>query len=95
MAFDYVNMAPDSDVSKVADKGKGKAKDEPKDDKELPLINGKKDEDKKDGMSALPCLWTIQPTDATAAAAEELSEEDQQLKNDLDVMVERLTVRPS
>ncbi|KFA61939.1 hypothetical protein S40285_02837 [Stachybotrys chlorohalonatus IBT 40285] len=66
-------MAPDSDVSKVADKGKGKAKDEPKDDKELPLINGKKDEDKKD------------------AAAEELSEEDQQLKNDLDVMVERLT----
>ncbi|KEY74234.1 hypothetical protein S7711_00392 [Stachybotrys chartarum IBT 7711] len=84
-------MAPDSDVSKVADKGKGKATDESKDEKELPLINGKKDEDKKDGTLALPCLWTIQTTDASAAAAEELSEEDQQLKNDLDVMVERLT----
>lgn len=42
-------MAPDSDVPKAADKGKGKAVDEPNDDK--PVLNGKKDEDKKDSMA--------------------------------------------
>jgi 26S proteasome regulatory subunit N1 len=37
-------MAGDSETSKPADKGKGKAVDDPK--KEKPLVNGKKDEDK-------------------------------------------------
>ncbi|KAH7328345.1 armadillo-type protein [Stachybotrys elegans] len=67
-------MAQDSDVPKAADKGKGKAAEEPKEEKQLPLLNGKKDDGKKD-----------------AVAEEELTEEDQQLKNDLDMMVERLT----
>jgi 26S proteasome regulatory subunit N1 len=66
-------MAQDSDVPKAADKGKGKAVDDSKDEKSLPLINGKKEDDKKD------------------SAEEELNEEDQQLKNELDMMVERLT----
>lgn len=43
----YVNMAQDSDVPSAADKGKGKAVEEPKDDK--PVLNGKKDDEKKDG----------------------------------------------
>ncbi|KAK4214845.1 armadillo-type protein [Rhypophila decipiens] len=71
-------MAQDSDLSKSADKGKGKAVDtDPKGDdvqkdKEGNVVpNGKKD-DKAD-------------------ASEELSEEDQQLKNELDMLVERLT----
>jgi hypothetical protein len=42
-------MAQDSDVPKAADKGKGKAVDDAKDEK--PTVNGKKDEDKKDSMS--------------------------------------------
>jgi 26S proteasome regulatory subunit N1 len=42
-------MAQDSDVPKAADKGKGKATEEPKNDKQLPILNGKKDDDKKDG----------------------------------------------
>merc|ERR1712000_361962 len=67
-----VNMAQDSDVPTSADKGKGKAVEEPKNDKSV--ANGKKeDEEKKD------------------ATGEELNEEDQQLKNELDMIVERLT----
>ncbi|KAL2208731.1 proteasome/cyclosome [Sarocladium strictum] len=69
-------MAQDSDVPSAADKGKGKAVEEPKDDK--PVLNGKKDDEKKDANDRV-------------AAEEELSEEDQQLKNELDLMVERLT----
>lgn len=42
-------MAQDSDVPKAADKGKGKAVDDPKE--ETPVVNGKKEDDKKDGMS--------------------------------------------
>ncbi|KAI6785183.1 26S proteasome regulatory subunit rpn-1 [Emericellopsis cladophorae] len=65
-------MAQDSDVPMSADKGKGKAVEEPKNDKSV--ANGKKeDEEKKD------------------ATGEELNEEDQQLKNELDMIVERLT----
>ncbi|KAK4193741.1 armadillo-type protein [Podospora australis] len=68
-------MAQDSDLSKGADKGKGKAVDTKaeetqKDKAGQPVANGKKDEDK---------------------AEEELSEEDQQLKSELDMLVERLT----
>ncbi|KAI1174619.1 armadillo-type protein [Nemania sp. FL0916] len=70
-------MAPNTEASKVPDKGKGKttdgAADEAKNSKdERPQANGKKEDDKID-------------------AAEELSEEDQQLKSELDMLVERLT----
>ncbi|KAK4662797.1 proteasome regulatory particle base subunit [Podospora pseudopauciseta] len=67
-------MAQDSDLSKTADKGKGKAVDDEtqKDKVAQPVENGKKDDDK-------------------AETSEELSEEDQQLKNELDMIVERLT----
>lgn len=86
----YPNMAQDSDTPKATDKGKGKAVDEAKDEK--PLINGKKEEDKKDSepSSLLPGVMKIlthRPDDD-----DELSEEDQQLKNELDMIVERLTV---
>ncbi|KAM0323492.1 hypothetical protein ACHAQA_008772 [Verticillium albo-atrum] len=64
-------MAPDSEKPTAADKGKGKAVDEPKSDK--PVANGKKEDGK------------------IVDSAEELSEEDQQLKNELDMLVERLT----
>lgn len=40
-------MAQDSDVPTAADKGKGKAVDDPKDEKAV--VNGKKEDDKKDG----------------------------------------------
>ncbi|KAL2153263.1 hypothetical protein VTH82DRAFT_4418 [Thermothelomyces myriococcoides] len=67
-------MAQESDLSKTADKGKGKAVDDAKqkDKAGQPVANGKKDDDK-------------------AESSEELSEEDQQLKNELDMLVERLT----
>ncbi|AEO55255.1 hypothetical protein MYCTH_2298906 [Thermothelomyces thermophilus ATCC 42464] len=67
-------MAQESDLSKTADKGKGKAVDDTtqKDKAGQPVANGKKDDDK-------------------AESSEELSEEDQQLKNELDMLVERLT----
>ncbi|KAK0629713.1 armadillo-type protein [Bombardia bombarda] len=72
-------MAQDSDLSKTADKGKGKAvdgeqkpDDVSKDNEGTTASNGKKDDGKAD-------------------SSEELSEEDQQLKNELDMIVERLT----
>jgi hypothetical protein len=54
-------MAGDSDLSKAADKGKGKAVDdkkpeEVKKDKDgKPIPNGKKDDDKTDGLFSCPC----------------------------------------
>lgn len=54
-------MAGDSDLSKAADKGKGKAVDdkkpeEVKKDKDgKPITNGKKDDDKTDGLFFCPC----------------------------------------
>jgi len=47
-------MAQDIDMTTPEDKGKGKATDGPKDDK--PVINGKKEEEKPDGMSLAGCL---------------------------------------
>ncbi|KAI1353734.1 armadillo-type protein [Xylaria sp. FL0043] len=70
-------MAPNNDASKVTDKGKGKA------------TEGKADETKK-GKDA-----QTQPNgkkdEDKVDATEELSEEDQQLKSELDMLVERLT----
>ena len=40
-------MAKDSDAPKVVDKGKGKAVEDSNDEK--PALNGKKEDDKKDG----------------------------------------------
>lgn len=87
-------MAQDSETPTAADKGKGKAVEKAEDakkDKE-PVVNGKKD-DEKDECWSHPCApkrtKLIHPTLAT----EELNEEDQQLKNELDMLVERLTVR--
>lgn len=65
-------MAQESELPTSADKGKGKAVENPKDEKAV--ANGKKDE-----------------KDSKEASEEELSEEDQQLKNELDMLVERLT----
>ncbi|KAI1815155.1 armadillo-type protein [Poronia punctata] len=74
-------MAPQDDQPKAADKGKGKAVDTKVDE-------SKKGKDSKDSQT---------PTNGkkddgkVADAAEELSEEDQQLKSELDMLVERLT----
>lgn len=40
-------MAQDSDAPKAVDKGKGKAVDDSKEEK--PVLNGKKEDEKKDG----------------------------------------------
>ncbi|KAI0184427.1 armadillo-type protein [Xylaria flabelliformis] len=70
-------MAPKNDASSVTDKGKGKAPD------------SKADEAKKgkDGQSQT----NGKKGDDKIDVAEELSEEDQQLKSELDMLVERLT----
>ncbi|KAI3318316.1 armadillo-type protein [Xylariaceae sp. AK1471] len=70
-------MAPANDASKVTDKGKGKATD------------GKADESKK-GKDGQPSA-NGKKDDDKVDATEELSEEDQQLKSELDMLVERLT----
>ena len=70
-------MAKEEEKSKAQDKGKGKAEDA----KQVNGVNGTKeggkDGSKKDGDLDLP--------------PEELSEEDQKLKDELDMLVERLT----
>lgn len=68
-------MAPDAESSKAADSGKGKAVGKPDD--------VKKDKDGKP-------LANGKDQDKVDSA-EELSEEDQQLKNELEMLVERLT----
>ncbi|OWP06475.1 hypothetical protein B2J93_9248 [Marssonina coronariae] len=74
-------MAKDSEPPKSVDKGKGNAVDG-----EPTKLEEKKDKDGKtiknaNGKSAEPAV----------GAPEELSEEDQQLKSELDMLVERLT----
>ncbi|KAK3502604.1 26S proteasome regulatory subunit rpn-1 [Neurospora crassa] len=67
-------MAQESDLSKTADKGKGKAVGDEKKHQDVDgktPANGKKEEEQN--------------------ASEELSEEDQQLKSELEMLVERLT----
>ncbi|KAI1503861.1 armadillo-type protein [Biscogniauxia marginata] len=70
-------MAPSSDQPKATDKGKGKAAD------------GQVDETKKgkDGQAQV----NGKKDEDKIESAEELSEEDQQLKNELDMLVERLS----
>ncbi|KAI0453097.1 armadillo-type protein [Xylaria acuta] len=69
-------MAPKNDASSVTDKGKGKATD------------GKAGEAKK-GREGQP-QTNGKKGDDKVDATEELSEEDQQLKSELDMLVERL-----
>jgi 26S proteasome regulatory subunit N1 len=85
-------MAPDADLPKNADKGKGKAVDDSKDEK--PVLNGKKEDEKKDGKQ-LRDAQCHAPSNSKTDGEEELNEEDQQLKGELEMMVERLTVRNS
>lgn len=72
-------MAQDSELSKATDKGKGKAVDHDR----------KADEAQKD--KAGQPLANGKKGDETTDSSEELSEEDQQLKSELDMLVERLT----
>ncbi|KAK4227844.1 armadillo-type protein [Podospora fimiseda] len=72
-------MAQDSDLSKVADKGKGKAVE----------TDPKGDESQKD-KAGQPAA-NEKKNDGKEEASEELSEEDQQLKSELEMLVERLT----
>lgn len=59
-------MAQDSDLSKTADKGKGKAVDDEtqKDKAAQPVENGKKDDDKAE--SALTFAWASSTAEALA-----------------------------
>ncbi|WPH04593.1 Hypothetical protein R9X50_00748500 [Acrodontium crateriforme] len=70
-------MAKEDDKSRVQDKGKGKA-DDAKPENGINGANDATKDGKKDGDTGLP-------------ATEELSEEDQKLKDELDMLVERLT----
>ncbi|TVY80361.1 26S proteasome regulatory subunit rpn-1 [Lachnellula suecica] len=73
-------MAQDGEPPKSVDKGKGKAVDgEPSKSEEV-----KKDKDGKPIVNG-------KQEDGITGTAEELSEEDQQLKGELDMLVERLT----
>lgn len=91
-----------------ADKGKGKVDDvrelngkKPQKDEKTPAEGKKKDEEPQEGMlsrwfgaehvasESSPSAWVLAANDS----AEELSEEDQQLKNELEMLVERLKVR--
>lgn len=81
-----------------------KKEDKSKTDKDgKPTTNGKKDDDLKEGKEASPSRTNSTPKhpptrkrgpkDTTnLLAVEELNEEDQQLKNDLEMLVERLQV---
>ena len=91
-------MAQDGEPPKAVDKGKGKAVDgdisKPEDIKKdkdgKPILNGKKEEAVVGGESGeLFVAWMKRIANQ---ALEELSEEDQQLKSELDMLVERLTV---
>src|SRR5450755_2949905 len=89
----------DDDIRELnGEKDEDKSKSE-KDDK--PTVNGKKDEEPKDGTghpsfldlcldggasNVLRCAYT------DTFLTEDLNEEDQQLKNDLEMLVERLHV---
>ena len=91
-------MAQDGEPPKSVDKGKGKQIDgesskseEVKKDKDgKPLVNGKTDDGV--GGGRMPALFWESVNLQMHPATEELSEEDQQLKSELDMLVERLTV---
>lgn len=71
-------MAQDADKPSAADKGKGKADD-------APVLNGDAKQSEEKDTDKKPNGKPEEPT-----ADEELSEEDQQLKSELEMLVERL-----
>lgn len=94
-------MAKEGERSAPADKGKGKVEDV----KDLPggkndqkeeksAADGKKKEEPKEGMPVRRALrgHHLSIETLTKQSIEELSEEDLQLKNDLEMLVERLKV---
>lgn len=91
-------MAQDDQPTAAADKGKCKGKavengkpEEVKKDKDgKPIANGKKEDEKDECMRRRSRHRDRKLT--PTAATEDLSEEDQQLKSELDMLVERLTV---
>ncbi|KAI9891335.1 MAG: proteasome regulatory particle base subunit [Vezdaea aestivalis] len=98
-------MAKDEKRPAPADKGKGKSpesilpngtsEEEIQKDKDgKPIVNGKKEEEPKEGKASLLTNSyfneSIRDTADRVNLLEELSEEDQQLKNDLDMLAERL-----
>ena len=93
-------MAKENGQLTAAEKGKGKMEedkpaDEEKRSEELkkdkdgkPIMNGKKGDEPQEGI----CLWPTKliEADQCPVLTEELSEEDQQLKSELEMLVERL-----
>lgn len=96
-------MSKESPAPSAAEKGKGKIEDdkpadaskkvdETKKDKDgKPVMNGKKGEQPQDGTWH-PCAFVNRNTDSVLSFVEELNEEDQQLKTELEMLVSRLKV---
>lgn len=96
-------MSKENGAPSAAEKGKGKIEDdkaadaskkvdETKKDKDgKPVVNGKKGEQPQDGTWH-PCRFGNQNTDCVLSFVEELNEEDQQLKTELEMLVSRLKV---
>ena len=96
-------MAKENGQLTAAEKGKGKMEedkpaDEEKKSEEVkkdkdgkPIVNGKKGDEPEEGM----CLGLVNliGADQGCVLLEELSEEDQQLKSELEMLVERLKAR--
>lgn len=100
---DKTPTAAEKGKGKMVDAGNKKA-EEPKRDKDGKLItNGKEDGEHKEGGSSSKLVCRHDELDAccsnnldanrTLYLIEELSEEDQQLKSELEMLVERLLVR--
>ncbi|EGD88911.2 26S proteasome regulatory subunit rpn-1 [Trichophyton rubrum MR1459] len=88
-------MAKDDLSSSSAGKGKAEdtkeingGKNEGKDGK--PVMNGKKEEEPQEGARDFVCKLFCVKCCLLTCAPEELNEEDQQLKNELEMLVERL-----
>lgn len=96
-------MSKENGAPSAAEKGKGKIEDdkaadaskkveETKKDKDgKPVVNGKKGKEPQDGTWH-PCGLANQKTDSVLSSVEELNEEDQQLKTELEMLVSRLKV---
>ena len=95
-------MAKENGAPTAAEKGKGKMEDDKpsdgpkktdatkKDKDGKPIANGKPGDEPLEGMSSHKVVWGTLLT--RSARTEELSEEDQTLKNELEMLVARLQV---
>lgn len=96
-------MSKENGTPSAAEKGKGKIEDDKsadaskkvdetrKDKDGKPVVNGKKGEEPQDG-TCHTCGFVPQSTDYVLSSVEELNEEDQQLKTELEMLVSRLKV---